>query len=163
MYIEPYSEKWQDQIFDLILPIQRGEFGVEISAEDQPDLGSISEFYQHGCGNFWVALSGEEMVGSIALLDIGDQCVALRKMFVKKEHRGKEKGVAALLLSTAIDWAREQSIRAIYLGTVAKYHAAHRFYEKNGFIQVEKNTLPSSFPIMEVDTMFYTMSFPAQG
>lgn len=146
---------------DLILPIQRGEFGVDITAEDQPDLARIPEFYQHGCGNFWVALCGSgdrcEVVGSISLLDIGQGCAALRKMFVKREFRGHEAGVAASLLAAALAWAREKSLRAIYLGTVSTYHAAHRFYEKNGFERIEKDRLPPSFPIMDVDTMFYRM------
>lgn len=158
--IEPYRDGLAQGVIDLILPIQRGEFGVDITAEDQPDLAGIPEFYQHGCGNFWVALDGDAVVGSIAFLDIGEGCVALRKMFVKKEFRGSERGIAASLVEAALGWAREQSVRAIYLGTVDKYHAAHRFYEKNGFVRIEKNRLPPSFPVMEVDSMFYCMTFP---
>jgi N-acetylglutamate synthase-like GNAT family acetyltransferase len=160
VFIEPYCKKWQDAIFELILPIQREEFGVEITAADQPDLGNIPEYYQHGRGQFWVAVVGGEVVGSVALLDIGEGGVALRKMFVKKEYRGKERKVAASLLSTALDWAREKAVRNIYLGTTSKYHAAHRFYEKNGFARIEKEALPPSFPVMEVDTIFYIMAFP---
>jgi hypothetical protein len=64
----------------VILPIQQLEFGIPITLEDQPDLGNISSFYQHGRGNFWVAEVDERIVGTIALLDIGNSEAALRKM-----------------------------------------------------------------------------------
>jgi hypothetical protein len=33
--------------------------------------------------------------------------------------------------------------------------AAHRFYEKNGFSQITGAELPSEFPLVHVDTVFY--------
>jgi predicted N-acetyltransferase YhbS len=41
------------------------------------------------------------------------------------------------------------------LGTTAKFLAAHRFYEKNGFREIAQTELPASFPVMTVDTKFY--------
>jgi len=46
------------------LSIQRDEFGVEVTAEDQPDLREVRAVYQSGTGGFWVA-SGK--AGSLAL------------------------------------------------------------------------------------------------
>lgn len=66
----------------MILPIQREEFGIPITAEDQPDLKAIPEFYQTGTGDFWVAVQDDQVIGSIGLRDIGAGQVALRKMFV---------------------------------------------------------------------------------
>jgi N-acetylglutamate synthase-like GNAT family acetyltransferase len=48
-------------------------------------------------------------------------------------------------------------VKHIYLGTTAKFLAAHRFYEKHGFDLIEQDQLPSSFPVMVVDTRFYVM------
>jgi hypothetical protein len=42
-----------------------------------------------------------------------------------------------------------------FLGTTPRFLAAHRFYEKNGFSEVEPGDLPSTFPIMAVDKKFY--------
>jgi hypothetical protein len=36
--------------------------------------------------------------------------------------------------------------------------AAHRFYEKNDFVRIEKQQLPPAFPVMGVDTIFYHRS-----
>jgi N-acetylglutamate synthase-like GNAT family acetyltransferase len=137
------------------LPIQREEFGIAITAEDQPDLFDIPGFYQRGAGNFWLALHEGRVVGTVALVDIGGGLGALRKMFVHRDYRGGQPGVARALLDTLRGWARERGLQAIYLGTTAKYLAAHRFYEKNGFREVAAAELPPSFPRMAVDTKFY--------
>ena len=96
--IVSYSEALRDRIIDLILTIQRDEFGFDIRAEDQPDLLNIANFYQTGSGGFWVALSDGDVVGTIALRDIGNNQGALRKMFVKDTHRGGKTSVAFRLL-----------------------------------------------------------------
>lgn len=76
-------------------------------------------------------------------------------MFVTKEHRRKEKGVANQLLSVLLEWSKINSINQIYLGTRSVFLSAHRFYEKKGFVEIEKESLPKNFPIMAVDTKFY--------
>lgn len=151
----PYTPAYQQGIIDLILPIQREEFGLPVTIAAQPDLLAIPDVYQRGAGQFWVALDGADVVGTIALLDIGLQQVALRKMFVRASHRGAELGVAKALLKTALQWSREKNLRDIYLGTTAYFHAAHRFYEKNGFIEIAANELPDNFSAMQIDTKFY--------
>ena len=158
MEIVPFRPEHQDEVLSLILAIQRGEFGIPITAEQQPDLVRIPGFYQVGDGNFWVALSGAEVIGTISLLDIGNGQVALRKMFVRRDFRGRERGTAQRLLDTLLGWCKERSVREIYLGTTPAFLAAHRFYEKNGFREIEKAELPRAFPIMEVDTRFYRRS-----
>jgi N-acetylglutamate synthase-like GNAT family acetyltransferase len=155
--IEPYSGQSPDQIYDLILSIQTQEFGVAITRQDQPDLGNIPAYYQQGVGNFWLALCGEEVIGTIALKDIGNNQVALRKMFVHADHRGAQKGVGRRLLHTAVDWATTHGVTDIFLGTTAKYLAAHRFYEKNGFREIDRSQLPETFSAMLVDTKFYRL------
>jgi N-acetylglutamate synthase-like GNAT family acetyltransferase len=153
--LKEYSQEYQDAIIDLILSIQRDEFKIPITKEDQPDLSDISNFYQSGNGNFWVALCSNQVVGTISLIDINNHQGALRKMFVKADYRGSSYNISGMLLQKLILWARERNYREIYLGTTEKFLAAHRFYEKNSFIQIAKEALPEPFPIMKVDTRFY--------
>jgi hypothetical protein len=54
-------------------------------------------------------------------------------------------------------------VRELYLGTTAKYLAAHRFYEKNGFREIARTALPESFPVMAVDTKFYTRTLAPES
>lgn len=153
--IKSYTDSYQEDVIALILDIQQNEFKVPIKKEDQPDLMDIPNFYQANKGNFWIALYNNQVVGTISLLNIGNQQGALRKMFVKPAFRGSSHNAGKLLLLKLVDWAREHSIRDIYLGTTEKFLAAHRFYEKNGFTQIAKTALPDTFPIMKVDTRFY--------
>ncbi|MBY0572065.1 MAG: GNAT family N-acetyltransferase [Undibacterium sp.] len=157
MNIRWYRSSDQDSVVGLILPIQQEEFGVKISLEDQPDLLEVEEFYQQGIGQFWVAMEAEEVIGCIALKEIGQGQAALRKMFVKAAYRGKERQVAQRLLENLLAWAREKEVTEIFLGTTAQYLAAHRFYEKNGFQEIAKTSLPNQFPLVLVDTKFYRL------
>lgn len=45
--------------------------------------------------------------------------------------------------------------QSIVLGTTPQFVAAHRFYEKNGFIKIDPAELPKSFPVLAVDKKFY--------
>jgi N-acetylglutamate synthase-like GNAT family acetyltransferase len=163
MIIIEHTTKYTEQVIDFILEIQRGEFGVSITAEDQPDLKNVKDFYQTGNGNFRIALQDEKLIGTIALIDINNNEVALRKMFVAVDYRGKEKGVAQQLMNSEIEWCKEKKITGVYLGTLDRMKAAHRFYEKNGFVLIDKKMLPAAFPLMAVDTVFYKLSFNYPG
>ncbi len=150
-----FQDVHEQGVIDLIVNIQQNEFNLPITASDQPDLANIRSFYQKENGNFWVAVYENQILGTIALLDIGDHMAALRKMFVHSSYRGDKTGIAKGLLKTLILWAETQQIKKIFLGTTPKFLAAHRFYEKNNFIEIEKKDLPETFPVMKVDTKFY--------
>ena len=156
--IEKYNDSNKKDVTDLILHIQNTEFGIPITLELQPDLNAIPSFYQVNNGNFWIAKIEDKIIGTISLLDIGNRQSALRKMFVDKEYRGKEFGVGQKLLNTLLDWARHKGFTEIFLGTTEKFTRAQRFYEKNGFKEIEKQKLPGAFPLMEVDSKFYRFS-----
>jgi len=156
--IETYTDINKKDVADLILHIQTIEFGIPITLELQPDLNAIPEFYQTSSGNFWIAKIDGKIIGTISLLDIGNYQGALRKMFVDKNYRGKEFGVGQKLLNTLLDWTKRKGFREIFLGTTEKFIAARRFYEKNGFEEIQKKELPETFPVMEVDIKFYRFS-----
>ncbi|KQS88320.1 MULTISPECIES: GNAT family N-acetyltransferase [unclassified Rhizobium] len=155
--ISRYRPGDETGIVALIVSIQTLEFGVATSAEKQPDLFDIPNFYQTGAGEFWVARHGADIVGTIAMKDIGGGQAALRKMFVAAAFRGRDHAVAARLLATLVQAARAARMSDIYLGTIDMFHAARRFYEKNGFVEVAPADLPQTFPRMAVDNMFYRL------
>ena len=153
--ILPFEHQHGAGVAGLILPIQQAEFAIPVTLADQPDLLDIPGFYRRGHGQFWVALDEGSVVGTIALLDIGNGEGALRKMFVAAGHRGAAHGIAQRLLDTLLAHARAGGLRRLYLGTTASFLAAHRFYEKQGFEQIDASALPAAFPVMKVDTRFY--------
>jgi N-acetylglutamate synthase-like GNAT family acetyltransferase len=153
--VRPYEPSQKEAVATLITSIQRGEFGIPITLADQPDLQDIPGFYRKGRGNFWVAMRDGAVVGTIALIDIGEGQGALRKMFVHPDHRGGKPGAATVLLDTLLNWAKGKGLEEILLGTTDKFLAAHRFYAKNGFDEIPAATLPDRFPRMAVDSKFY--------
>ncbi len=156
--IKPYSDMYQDQIIELIFKIQ-AEFDLPVTIENQPDLQQISQFYQTERGNFWIALNSNQVIGTIALTDLGNHQAALRKMFVDKAYRGKEKQTAQSLLDTLFSWCKQKDIHEVYLGTQSIFLAAHRFYEKNGFLEIPKIYLPKTFTVNPIDSKFYLYRF----
>src|SRR5262245_29098234 len=123
----PFIPRYGRDVLRVILEIQREEFGISITEQDQPDLLDIPGFYQTGAGEFWLALEGEKVVGTIALKDIGARQAALRKMFVAHDARGGgDSGAAALLLKALLAHAARSGLRSIYLGTTDRFLAAHR-------------------------------------
>jgi N-acetylglutamate synthase-like GNAT family acetyltransferase len=157
LQIETYTNQYCTAVQDLILAIQKDEFQIDIDLERQPDLSDIPSFYQTQLGNFWIAKFDEKVIGTIALLDIGNRQTALRKMFVEKIFRGKPFQIGQQLLETLILYARAVKVEEIYLGTTEKFVGAQRFYEKNGFAEIDKHDLPNSFPRMTVDVKFYKL------
>lgn len=155
--IVPCEDRHLAGVRDLIVPIQRTEFGFAIAYEDRPDLHDIPGFYRRSGGGFWVAVDGLEVVGSIALVDIGNAQGALRKMFVQQSFHGAPHRLARRLLDRLVEHAAQRRIDDIFLGTTEKFCAVHRFYEKSGFTLVEERALPNRFPRMNVDTRFYRL------
>ena len=135
---------------------QQKEFFIPITYAEQPDLHDIPASYRCGVGEFWVARASDIVVGSVALIGIGNRQGALRKMFVDRDWRGAAHGgVATKLLETLLAFAAKNEIDEIFLGTTAAFAAAHRFYRKHGFAEIAADALPPAFPRMRVDTMFF--------
>jgi putative acetyltransferase len=154
LLIEDMKDGDSKAIIDLVLPIQQLEHNVPVTLEDQPDLLHIEQVYHQSGGGFWGVRDKDEIVGTIALIHIGECGGVIRKMFVKKEYRGKELGIAGRLLDHVIAFCATEGITDLYLGTVHTLKAALRFYERNGFTLIEKKDLPPAFPVMAVDNVF---------
>lgn len=153
--IKAFQNKYQTGVIDLIAHIQEGEFNIPISLDQHQELKNIPHAFQNGKGNYWIALDGEQVIGTMAFRDIGHNELQLRDVFVHEDYRGKQKGVSKKLLDTVLTWAKEHGIRRVYLGTTAVFLAAHRFYEKNGFIEIPKEQLPEYVSCHPADTKFY--------
>jgi len=155
--IRPWTPTDRDPVIELITAIQQREFGLQITTADQPDLIDVQANYREPGGEFWVATRGPGVVGTIAAINLGNGEIALRKLFVATAHRGGRPSLATRLISRLLDWAADREVGDIYLGTTSRMHAAHRFYERHGFIEIDKRQLPGSFPVMAVDSRFYRL------
>ncbi|CAN5283134.1 hypothetical protein BH10PSE19_BH10PSE19_05520 [soil metagenome] len=56
--IIPYTNLYEEQVFNLIIKIQNDEFGVP-TIGDQLALANIPKHYQQNNNNFWITLDGD--------------------------------------------------------------------------------------------------------
>ena len=82
----------------------------------------------------WVAVENEEVVGSVALRDLGDGVLELKRMYLRPSRRGR--GLGKRLLEVALDYARAHEAVAVRLDTSEQMVAAQRLYEAHGFERV---------------------------
>jgi len=156
--IAPYENKYQNQTANLILSIQNEEFNLDVNINDRDDLQNIKQTYtSQETSNFWLALYNNNVIGTISILDITKKRLALQNMYIHKDFRGTIYNTATKLLKQTINFAYENKMKEIYLGTGNDFYAAHKFYEKNGFMEVSKESLPSTFPFMSIDNKFYEL------
>ncbi len=116
------------------------EFGAnhEGTAWMDPDLGRFSEIYVGDGCRYWVATDETgTVIGGAGIGPLpGEPGVCeLQKMYCLPRARGT--GAAHRLMETALAYAGAY-YRRCYLETLGNMTAAHRFYEKYGFIRLEK-------------------------
>lgn len=85
MQIEPYTEKYDNEIISLILGIQNDENKLVLSLGEQPDLLDIKRCCRLSGGEFRVVLSDDKVIGTIGLMLKARQCAVLKKIFGTKE------------------------------------------------------------------------------
>lgn len=157
--IRAYAGGRDEEVADLILSIQNGEAGLNLSIEDQPDLLDIPNGYRDG--GFWIATDdGDAIVGSIGLLAIGLTGV-LKKFFVARSHRGKG-GPSLALLHALLERAQALGMTDIVLDTPAVATRSHAFYERNGFLRAASGDLPVRYHYTDRNSFLYRLQLASQ-
>lgn len=137
--IKEYSEKYRDKIKNVIGKTLADIFVIDQKSLpiDDEDLNKINKIYS-GKGKFWIALDldNDNVIGTIAIKDLGNRVAKLKRMFVLIDYHGS--GVGQKLLNYAIDFAKNQGFVKIILNTHKLMKRAHKFYEKNNFMKKDK-------------------------
>lgn len=155
--VKEYSDEYKDQVNELIFQVYENSRGRP--RRERPDLNTIKETYQNNGGNFWVAISENNIIGTIGLRDQGCKRASMHRFCVAESFRGKEKGVSGKLFSTLLEFAKKKGFKKIYLGTMPDAIAAIKFYERNGFKRLE--ILPrdiAKYPSLAYDEVFYELN-----
>ncbi len=149
------SRVLRKQLVNMVENIQKNEFQIPITNDINANIVRAEEdFYYNNSYNFWYAIDEQgNIIGSIGLKKINASTAELKKLFVDKRFRSK--GVAQKLFDTLLKAALKHGFNTIYLGTVDILHAAHKFYRKNGFVQIDEKALPKDFIKCPLDSMFY--------
>jgi len=85
-------------------------------------------------GMIFFALDGTAVVGTVALIPVGERRLELAKMAVAATHQ--RRGIGELLGADCKRWARERGIVTIVLETNSRLGNAIRLYERLGFRHV---------------------------
>jgi GNAT superfamily N-acetyltransferase len=102
-------------------------------------------------GAIFLARSGDEPIGCVALRPIPDGIGEVKRMYVDAAWRGR--GVGRALLETLIARARAMGYPALRLGTIADMTAARALYASLGFTPIDRYR-----PDEMVDTEFYELT-----
>lgn len=153
-----YDNRYKEEVINLILHVQNVEYGVGISAEEQPDILDIQSNYINDGGNFWVALNDNgEVVGSIGLQKKTNEVAVLKKFFVYKDYRGKEFGIGKGLYQALLDFANKQGFLKVILDTPSKATRSHSFYKKVGFKKIDKEDLPIQYDYPDRNSLIFQL------
>lgn len=111
-----------------------------LEQNDIETLGNPETFVLGKGGHIFMAYSGAEPVGCVALIPMGSGVFELSKMAVSPQCRGR--GIGRLLLEHAIAQARTIGASSLFLGSSTKLPNAIHLYESMGFRHVDPATLP---------------------
>lgn len=132
MKIEEYKEEDQQQIASLIEDIFN-ELGFPFDKETtHKDLFDIKNYFT----KFFVIRINNEVVGTIGVKMEGIKVAGIKRLYLKKEHRGKGWGRA--LLEEALLFSKEAGAEKAQLRTTERNIQALKIYNKNGFKELKR-------------------------
>ena len=101
------------------------------------DLADIESFYPRRGGRFSVVVdAGGEVIGCVGLARVNATTVELRKMYLRRDARGR--GLGRRLLDHAVAEARGLGFRQITLETASCLTDAIAMYRRYGFVHSEE-------------------------
>lgn len=135
MLIRSFSAAHASQVRSMVLEVLAGE-GFQYDPLKDSDLENINAFYLDVGGAFFVAIDEGMIIGSSAVRMINSGRCEIKRLYVRKDFRGK--GVGTALLSQALRFA-EQNCSFATLKTDVSLDDAIRLYLKNGFLIVKED------------------------
>lgn len=127
--IVPYRAEYASSFAELNLAWLRAYGLMEHSEEDQ--LRDPQAHFIDPGGQIFVALEGDAVVGTCAVLPYSEGAFELAKLTVTPACRGR--GIARLLVERCIAYAREQHADRVILVSNSQLREALRLYETLGF------------------------------
>lgn len=111
------------------------EYGLDRVFE-QYVVKSLAEFLaDRPLGDIWVAECDGQIAGFIGIVGVDAQTAQLRWFLVEPEFRGL--GLGRRLITTALDFCRQNGLRHVFLWTFQELSAARHLYRSFGFTPTE--------------------------
>jgi putative acetyltransferase len=113
------------------------EFGFGLGGHDDDwDIENVVEFYAPPASAFFVLESDSRIVGTVGIKQRSDTESELRRMYLQSDLRGRRHGKKLLL--AALEFARSQGCKTIFLETSEKMGRAVGLYEAFGFARTDR-------------------------
>ena len=133
--IKKFENRYNEEVNNFIISVFVDEFGFEECRKELEEQDNY-EYIQNG-GGLWIALDDEDnIIGTIGLKKHNDNDVELKKLYVRKDYRGK--GVSKEQYNIILEESKKDNFNRIFLGTYDKLETAINFYLKRGFTQMEE-------------------------
>uniref|UniRef100_A0A8C6HA39 N-acetyltransferase 8 (GCN5-related) family member 2 n=1 Tax=Mus spicilegus TaxID=10103 RepID=A0A8C6HA39_MUSSI len=129
----------------------------------QADLADITKSYLNAHGSFWVAESGDQVVGMVGAQPVknpplGKKQMQLFRLSVSSQHRGQ--GIAKALVRTVLQFARDQGYSDVVLETGSVQHSAQALYQAMGFQKTGQYFVSISKKLMGLSILQFSYSLP---
>ncbi|MFO0741453.1 MAG: GNAT family N-acetyltransferase [Labilithrix sp.] len=112
-----------------------GEYGFTAEVGGlEGDLRALETRYRDG--RFWVAELGGEIIGTVAIRPKDEGRCELKRLYLRPDARGL--GLGQRLYEEAEAFARAVGYAKLWLDSSRRFTSAHRLYERNGFVLVER-------------------------
>ena len=148
-YIE-FHNQYQNEINDFINKSMY-QF-IHRPYKIREDVANIEKHYIKSGGNFWLAINqkNNHIIGSIGLEKINNNIGILRRFYIQEEYQNQK--VGSNLYKILEKYSRKNNINTLYLTCGKILEKAHKFYTKNGWIQLDK--IEINMHVSETDDLF---------
>ena len=145
--IRPFAEQDAAQVRELFITVNRllsppdlrDAFEVYIERALAEEIDRILAYYGERDGGFWVAVTGDKVVGTFGLERASDDAMELRRMYVDPSAR--RHGIARRMLQFAEDECRGRNVSRLEFSTADIQQAALALYRNAGYRLVREETV----------------------
>ena len=133
MRIEIFHRSMTSAVNELVLGVLSEE-GFEYDPAKDFDLDKIEDYYLQNRGIFYMGVVDSTIIGTSAVRLIDDGTCEIKRIYVKKDFRGR--GFGRALFIQALKFA-EENYSTVVLKTDARLEDAINLYRRNGFSVVK--------------------------
>ena len=145
--IRPFANQDAAQVRALFITVNRllsppdlrDAFEVYIEHALAEEIDRISAYYGERDGCFWVAVTGDKVVGTFGLERASADAMELRRMYV--DPFARRRGIARRMLQFAEDECRRRNVMRLELSTAEIQQAAIALYKSAGYRLVHQETV----------------------
>lgn len=139
MPIRKFKEKDATAVKELVNSILFKEFPLSSKAYQIDDVDSISKAYNGPKDVFYIMEEAGRVVGTAGVKEDTKQIALLRRVYVHPSCRGK--GFGSMLMSSAIDFCRQNGYRQVVFRSTNQMQGAINMVMRKGFKEEERLNL----------------------